>query len=150
MTNNNIFLNWISQKLVHQAKATKADGTVQTFWNISFPYDQSASGFASVSVSNGQVMTARKKDGTTNDNFKNVLLGAPAKVRQVSIKNTDGSYSKVELTNAQILDIYEASRKAYNDAHPAANTAAAAPVQVQATASQTANPFNAIDDGQPL
>jgi hypothetical protein len=107
----NTFLNWVPVKLIHQATATK-NGKTNTFFNISFPYPASSNGFASVSVSNGQVFAASKKNGDVNDNFRSVLLGAPDKVRQVSIKTADG-YAKIELTNAQIFDAFEADRKAY-------------------------------------
>lgn len=122
----NIFMNWVSKRMVHASKNTKGE----TFYNVSFPYAESATGFASVSVSAGQVLKATKKDGTENANFASILLGAPDKEREVSVC-TDAAnkdYKRVKMTNAEIADAYEASRKAYKESREtaAAETAVAA------------------------
>ena len=104
---NNVFMNWVSNKVIHEAKAGE-----KTFYNVSIPVATSINGFGSVSVSKGQVMAATKKDGTVSDGFKNILLGAEDGVRKVSIK-TDAGYETIEMTNREIADAVAASRAAY-------------------------------------
>lgn len=137
MANTNVFLNFVSNKLVHTA--TAKDG--KTFYNVSFPYGESKTGFASVSISQGQKLPATKKgengERIAVDGACSILLGAPDKVRQVSVctkaatKKKKAEYEKVELTNAQIAEIYEASRKAYKE-QKAAEEAADAPAETTA------------------
>lgn len=120
MANTNIFMNWVSKSLIHEAH--KDD---KVFYNLSIPYAESKTGYASVSVSKGQVLDATKRNGEVNPAFASVLLGAPEKTRKLSIctkitKAGKKTYGEIELTNKQIADLYEESRKAYK-----AQTAAA-------------------------
>ena len=121
-TAKNAWMNHVSTRMIHEAEK---EG--KTFYNISFPYADSKTGYASVSVSAGQVRPATKKDGTVVETTRNILLGDPAKTRQVSVC-TDAAaktYAKVELTNEQIVEAYETARKAYKEAQKAAATAPA-------------------------
>lgn len=117
MAKNNLFMNWVSGKMVHEASK---DG--KTFYNLSLPLAASANGYGSISVSAGQVRDSTKKDGTVVPEFKNILLGSADGVRKVSIKAQDGSYTTVEMTNQEILNAVEENRKAYRAAK---NTATA-------------------------
>lgn len=127
MATNNAWMNHVSNRMVHSATANG-----KTFYNVSFPYAESITGFASVSVSEGQVRQSTKRDGTVSETTKNILLGAPEKIRQVSIctvpaaNGEKAQYAKVEMTNAQIVEAYEASRKAYKEAQKAATAEAEA------------------------
>lgn len=123
MAKNSVFMNFVSEKLVHKRDG-KNEGEV--FYNVSIPYADSKTGFASVSVSAGQKLPATKKgqDGerVAVEGFCSILLGAPEKTRKLSVctkaatKKKKAEYGTVELTNAQIAEIYEASRKAYKEA----------------------------------
>lgn len=120
----NVFINWVSRNLIHEAH--KED---KTFYNISIPYAESKNGYANLSVSAGQVLAATKRDGTVNNSFASILLGAPDKVRQLSIcskitKTGKKTYAKIEMTNAEIAEAYEASRKAYKESQTAETQAA--------------------------
>lgn len=120
MANTNIFMNWVSKSLIHEAH--KDD---KVFYNLSIPYAESKTGYASLSLSKGQVLDATKRNGEVNPAFASVLLGAPEKTRKLSIctkitKAGKKTYGEIELTNKQIADLYEESRKAYK-----AQTAAA-------------------------
>lgn len=120
MANINIFMNWVSKSLIHEAH--KDD---KVFYNLSIPYAESKTGYASLSLSKGQVLDATKRNGEVNPAFASVLLGAPEKTRKLSIctkitKAGKKTYGEIELTNKQIADLYEESRKAYK-----AQTAAA-------------------------
>lgn len=113
---NNVFWNWCSMKMIHEAKKDE-----KTFYNLSIPMASSANGYGSISVSAGQVRPSSKKDGTVVDGYKNILLGAADGVRKVSIKNQDGTYSTVEMTNTEILAAVEANRTAYKAAKATAS-----------------------------
>ena len=113
---NGLFINFISEKMLH-VQTNKTDG--RQFYSVSVTCPASASGFGTIAVTTGQIFNATKNFGKTEvAGFKNVLLGAPEKLRKVSIKLADGSYSTVEMSNQAILDAFEAERKAYKDAHP--------------------------------
>lgn len=111
------FINFISEKMLHVNKT--ADG--KEFVNVSFPCAQSKTGYASFGVNMGQVLDAKKKDGTVVAGYKSVLLGDAEKTRKVSVAtNKKGtSFKNIEMTNAAIADSYEASRKAYKEANVA-------------------------------
>lgn len=115
-TNNGLFINFISEKMLH-VQTNKTDG--RQFYSVSVTCPSSASGFGTIAVTVGQVFPATKNHGTeTVDGYKNVLLGAPEKMRKVSIKLADGNYTTIEMSNQAILDAFEAERIAYKDAHP--------------------------------
>lgn len=107
----NTFMNWVNRQMIHEANGK--DG--KTFYNVSFPYAESETGYASVSVSKGQVLDAKKKDGTINPAYASVLLGAPEKVREVSICTDKASkaYARISMTNEAIAAAYENARQAY-------------------------------------
>ena len=113
--NNGLFINFISEKMIHLQK-NKTDG--REFYSISITAPASTSGFGTIAVTTGQVFNATKNHGTEEvAGYKNILLGAPEKMRKVSIKLADGNYSTIEMSNQDILDAFEAERKAYKDAH---------------------------------
>ena len=107
----NLFLNNVNEKMLHSQQGAKGE-----FYNVSFGCDKSASGLATVSVNKGQVLTATRKDGSTIDGYKSVLLGKPETKRLVSVQQADGTYASVEMTNAEIEAAYAAARAAYRAA----------------------------------
>ena len=118
MTNTNLFLNYVSEKMLHNNTA----GNGKNFVNVSIPCSQSVTGLASFGVNLGQVLDAKKKDGSVVAGYKSILLGKPEGTRQVSIctQATKGKkkavYSNIQLTNKDIQDAVEANRKAYRAA----------------------------------
>ena len=115
--NNGLFINFISDKMLHK-QTNKADG--REFYSVSVACPSSESRFGTIAVTVGQVFAATKNHGTeTVDGYKNILLGAPEKMRKVSIKLADGSYTTVEMSNKDILDAFNAEREAYKAAQPA-------------------------------
>lgn len=130
--NKNTFLNWVSKNLIHEAH--KGD---KLFYNLSIPYADSKTGYASLSLSKGQVLDATKRNGEVNPAFASVLLGAPEKTRKLSVctkitKTGKKTYGEVELTNQEIADIYEESRKAYKAQTADAQEAVAEPAPAMA------------------
>lgn len=126
----NLFLNFISSKLVHEAAGGK-------FYNVSIPWTESKTGYLSVSMRNAQVLAATKPgaeagERITVEGFKTILLGNPEVSRECSIctrkagKNRKASFKKISLTNQQIYDAYEKSRSDYKSANQSAETAAPA------------------------
>lgn len=120
-TAKNVFLNWMSEKMIHVNKA--ADG--RQFASISFPCKQSANGFASVGVNMGQLLPATKRDKSVVDGYKSILLGKPDKERTVSIctkaakGNAQAKYATIKMTNQDIADAIAADRAAYLQAQAA-------------------------------
>ena len=114
MAKTNIFLNYVSEKMVHINKT--ADG--KEFANISIACPKSKTGLATIAVNLGQVLDSTKKDGSVVAGMKNILLGDPAKTRKVSIAtNKKGSnYKTIEMTNAEIAEMFAEERKAYRAA----------------------------------
>lgn len=108
------FINFISEKMLHVNKT--ADG--KEFVNVSFPCSESKTGYASFGVNLGQVLDAKKHDGTVVAGYKSVLLGDAEKTRKVSVAtNKKGTnFKNIEMTNAAIADAFEESRKAYKAA----------------------------------
>ena len=108
------FINFISEKMLHVNKT--ADG--KEFVNVSFPCAESKTGYAAFAVNMGQVLDAKKHDGTVVAGYKSILLGDAEKTRKVSVAtNKKGtSYKNIEMTNAAIADAFEESRKAYKAA----------------------------------
>lgn len=99
-------------------QVNKADG--REFYSVSVACPSSESRFGTIAVTSGQVFAATKNHGTEEvAGYRNVLLGAPEKMRKVSIKLADGSYSTIEMSNQAILDAFNAEREAYKAAQPA-------------------------------
>lgn len=113
----NLFMNYVSEALVHE----NTSGAGKKFFNISVPCAQSKTGFASIAVSAGQVFQTTRRDGSIVDGMKNVLLGDADKTRKVSVAtNKKGtSYKNIELTNAAIVEAFEANKTAYREANKA-------------------------------
>lgn len=111
---NGLFMNYVSTQLVHQVTANE-----RTFSNVSIPMETSANGYGSFAVNQGQIFKSTKRDGSEITGLCSILLGAPEKTRKVSIavkkspRSKKLTYQTVELTNAQILEAWTASRKAY-------------------------------------
>ena len=108
---NNLFINFISEKLIH----INTSSAGKEFANVSFPCQESKTGYASFSVSMGQILNATKRDGSIVDGFKSILLGKADGTRKVSIAtNKKGSnYTNIELTNAAIADMFNTARATY-------------------------------------
>ena len=113
----NLFMNFTSEAMLH--KNQTADG--KEFYNVSIPCSQSSTGYASFAVNVGQVLDATKKDGTVVPGYKSILLGAADKSRKVSVATGKKkiSYKRIEMTNKEIVDSVNASRKAYRAANAA-------------------------------
>ena len=111
MTKKNIFMNFVSEAMIHINKTTEG----KEFANISIPCSKSTTGYASVAVNLGQVLPATKKDGTVVDGYKSILMGSADKTRKVSIATGKKriSYKDIEMTNQEIVDCVNAARKAY-------------------------------------
>lgn len=109
----NTWINYIPATLVRDAKTQ--DGS-KSFKSVSVPCAESANGFASITVSNGQVMESKTKAGVVNDKFRNILLGKPDATRKVSVKLADGTYQTIEMTNEALAAAFQASRTAYKAA----------------------------------
>lgn len=109
---NGLFINGISENLIHANTSIKEDGTERNFYNVSIPMASSKTGWASVSVAAGQVITRTNKAGVE---YKSIYLGKPETKRQVSIATTKttGKYKVVEMTNQEIKDAYDGARAAY-------------------------------------
>lgn len=100
---NNIFVNWVKNS--HIYTKTTADGK-RTFKTVSLPCKESVSGWASLSVNNGQVY-ASKSEG-----FSNILLGAPDKQIKLSIFDGNG-YSTIVKTAQEVAEMVKAGRQDY-------------------------------------
>ena len=107
----NKFINFISEKMLHTNRT--ADG--KEFINVSFPCCESKTGYASFGVNLGQVLDAKKHDGTVVSGYKSILLGDAEKTRKVSVAtNKKGtSFKNIEMTNAAIAEAFNAARTAY-------------------------------------
>lgn len=127
----NSWINYVNEALIHEGKKIKDDGSTRTFYNVSFPCAQSKTGYASVSVSAGQVRDAIKKDNTVKAGYKNILLGDEEKVREVSIvtkkatKKSAAQYGKITMTNKEIAEAYTAARNEYAAAQKTPETVTA-------------------------
>ena len=107
------FLNYVSEKMIHTNTAKESG---KEFATISISCPQSKTGLATISVNLGQILDAKKKDGTVVKGYKNLLLGAPDKTRKVSIATNKSKYKTVEMTNAAIAEMFNAERQAYRAA----------------------------------
>lgn len=131
----NAWLNYVNKALIHEGTKTNEDGTTKKFYNVSFPCKESKSGYASVSVSAGQVRDAKNKSGEVNPDYNSILLGAGDTTREVSIvtkkktKKADAQYGKLTLTNDEIAARFNEARKAYSGATKAAAAAETADAQ---------------------
>lgn len=108
---NNKFMNNVNNAMIHEATGAKG-----TFKNVSFGCDKSANGLATVSVNDGQVMQATRKDGSAIDGYSSVLLGKEDAKRNVSVQLEDGTYTTIEMTVGEICACYEGARAAYRKA----------------------------------
>ena len=106
-------MNYVSEALVHE----NTSGAGKKFFNISVPFAQSKTGFASIAVFAGQVFQTTRRDGSIVDGMKNVLLGDADKTRKVSVAtNKKGTiYKDIKLTNAAIVEAFEANKAAYRE-----------------------------------
>lgn len=121
---NTVFLNWINRKSAHAQTNSKG----KTFYNVSIPSDRGITGFATVAVNAGQILACTKKDGTAVDEYCNILLGNAEKSHKVSYcvkaatKKKPAVYETIEMTNADIVTMVEAARKAYKASQKAVET----------------------------
>lgn len=116
----NIWANFVSAKLVHEKD--RADGT-GTFVNVSIPCTLSKSGYASMALNAGQVKPATApKSKKVVDGMVNILLGDPDAKRKVSVATNKKktNFKQVELTNAEIAQLFADNRTAYEAAQETA------------------------------
>lgn len=111
---NGLFINGISEALIHANTSTKEDGTERDFYNVSIPCEASKTGWASITVATGQVLDSTW-NGKVNEGYKNVLLGKAETERPVSVAtNKKGTnYKTIKMTNQAIADAYKAAKAAY-------------------------------------
>lgn len=140
MARNSIFLNRVSTKLIFLSKD-------ETFYNLRIPYEKSKDGFLTVTMRLGQVIDSTKKaDKSVIEGYKNIVLGSPDTVRQCSIctklptAKREGKYDKIELTNAQLVELFKQNRAAYKAAQKAKQAEAET---APATAEAADEPINA-------
>ena len=116
----NVFMNYTSEAMLHTNKT--AEG--KEFVNVSIPCKASKTGYASFAVNCGQVLPAKKKDGTIVDGYKSILLGDADKTRKVSVAtNKKGTnYKTIEMTNSAIIAEVAEARKAYRASQKAVET----------------------------
>lgn len=107
----NAFINFISEKMLH----TNQTASGKDFVNVSIPCVQSKTGFASFGVNLGQVLDAKKKDGTVVAGYKSILLGEADKTRKLSVATNKKAtnFKDIEVTNAQIAAYFNNARNAY-------------------------------------
>lgn len=112
----NVWANFVSGKLVHEKD--RQDGTGK-FVNISIPCSLSKSGYASMALNAGQVKPATApKSKKVVDGMVNILLGAPEAKRKVSVATNKKktNFKQIELTNAEIAQLFADNRTAYETA----------------------------------
>lgn len=113
MTKNysNAWLNYISTKLVREVTARNGN----RFISVSVPFEASKNGFATITVSKDQVFKTKNKDGTLNDNFRNILLGRPDAVRRISIMSDaiNRTFDTIEITNEDLAISFRSQRNMY-------------------------------------
>ena len=100
---NNIFVNFVKNTNIYDKKT--ADGK-RTFKTVSLPCAESVSGWASLSVNNGQVY-ASKTEG-----YSNILIGAPDKQIKLSIFDGTG-YTTITKTAQEVADMVKSGRQAH-------------------------------------
>lgn len=99
-----VFINNYPEKLCHKRSA-------QTFFNsVNFKLGDA---WASFTLPINMSLDATRRDGTHVDGCVSLFLGDANRLRKVSIRNADGSFDTVEMTNQQILDQIQASRAEY-------------------------------------
>ena len=134
-TIQNVWLNGVNKAMIHEA--TNKEG--KTFLNVSFSYENSANGLASVSVNEGQVRVATKRQtGEEMPNYRNVMLGKPGSKRTISVKNAQGDYDRIEVTVEEILESFKAGRAKWRAEHPQEAPAAEEEVAEETAATKTA------------
>lgn len=116
---NNAWMDFVRDKLLHPRKTGKQKDVV----SVSFPYPNSPNGYASFLVNPEQLYQSTRKDeeGNTVDveGYHNVLLGDPDKTRKVSVPAAEGGFSYVNLTNEDIMNLFNAERAKYRAAKKA-------------------------------
>ena len=116
MTNNKFsWINDVSTKLIHQVKTNDSK---KNLLSISIPFESSENGYASILIDVNQIYPSRNKNGIINDRFRNILLGKPDASRKVSVMTDKASktYEKIDITNADLAEIFRESRAAYKNA----------------------------------
>ena len=121
---NGAFIGHYAAGMVHFRDT--ANG--RKFASISINVPESKTGYGTISVNVGQLLPARKMDGTIVDNRYTILLGDRDKSRKVSIctkkktKTKPAEYATITLTNGEIADMVAEARAAYAEAQAAQAT----------------------------
>ena len=122
MNMSNTFVNRVAEAMIHEQTTTGKDGQPRTFYNVSVRNPESKTGYSSFSLNKGQVLPCTKKDGTVVDGMRNLFLGDAEKTRKVSVctrkaaAKRAATYTNVEMTNAQIAELFAADYAAYKAA----------------------------------
>lgn len=112
---NGVFLNYVSEKLVHKYQGK--DG--KTYAQIGIADDQSLSGFGNVLVHESHLYPSTKRNGELVPGFVNVGIGyQPDAAVNYTIKVADTGdsakdFDRVEMTAAELKQKYENDHKAY-------------------------------------
>ena len=120
---NGAFIGHYSEKMVHIRNTDNG----RQFASVSINIPESKTGYGTISVNLGQLLPARKMDGTIVDNRYTILLGNRDKTRKVSIctkkatKTKPAQYDVITKTNGEIADMVAEARAAYAEAQAEAN-----------------------------
>ncbi len=87
---------------------TSSDGSV--FHSLSFRWKDA---WASLILPGESVSQSVMRNGKPIEGRQNIILGDPEQIRNVSVRQEDGSYSRVPVFNRSILSAITASRQEY-------------------------------------
>lgn len=104
--NNPVFINNYPLSLCHERTSTKSS----TFTSVAFMYDGK---WASFALPNAMLKQSCKRNGDVIPNCKNLFLGKPDEIRNVSVRTTSNSYETIQLRNSDILNIINQNRESY-------------------------------------
>ena len=114
----NVWLNYVSEKMIHIYKTKNRGG--KEFASISIKCPQSKTGFATLAVNLKQIFNTTRKDGSIVEGYKNILLGKEDEIREIPIYKisnniADGlpSCIKMWMKNREIAEAVTEAHKAY-------------------------------------
>ena len=110
----NVWLNYVSEKMIHIYKTKNRGG--KEFASISIKCPQSKTGFATLAVNLKQIFNTTRKDGSVVKGYKNIFLGKEDENRNVSIAVGGRStyYKEILMTNKEIVGAFVEDSKDYN------------------------------------
>ena len=121
---NGAFIGHYSAQMVHIRNTDNG----RQFASVSINVPESKTGYGTISVNLGQLLPARKMDGSIVDNRYTILLGDRDKSRKISVctrkatKTKPAEYATLTKTNGEIADMVAEARAAYAEAQAAQAT----------------------------